>query len=92
MIFPSDMEPEAKNLIDRMLDLDPVNRIGCGPPGSDNSFSMIKSHPFFDGIDFRTLHQQKVPVPQTLMNAFNKSGTVKRVNLVKSESGLLTTT
>lgn len=49
------MEAEAKNLIDRMLDLNPVTRIGTGPPGSPNDYRAIKNHPFFNGVDFDNL-------------------------------------
>lgn len=87
MVFPADMEPEAKNLIDRMLDLNPITRFGSGfPNSSENGLLAVKKHPFFEGIDFASLYKQKVPVPPSLMNSMNKSGTIKRVNLVHSVS------
>jgi len=55
MVFPPDMEPEAKNLIDRMLDLNPATRIGCSPPRTTNDISAIKNHPFFEGLDFKII-------------------------------------
>lgn len=80
MCFPADMEPEAKNLIDRMLDLNPMNRLGCGRSGTPNDISAVLNHPFFEGIEFQNLSKTKPPIPPTLLTAFNKSGTVKRVN------------
>lgn len=89
MCFPHEMEPEAKNLIDRMLDLNPCNRLGCGRSGTPNDINAVLNHPFFEGISFPTLHKVKPPIPSSLLTAFNKSGTVKRINtphLTKSAS------
>lgn len=80
MCFPPDMEPEAKNLIDRMLDLNPSNRLGCGRSGTPNDINAVLNHPFFEGINFPALHKLKPPIPSSLLTAFNRSGTVKRVN------------
>ena len=36
MTFPDYIEPAAKDLIDKMLQLKPQNRIGCGANGAVN--------------------------------------------------------
>lgn len=78
MLFPSYLEAEAKDLIDKMLDLNPLNRLGAGLKGSDNDFRAIKAHPFFSGIDFNNLDKQRVPVPPVLLSQMNyRTGTVK---------------
>ena len=77
MVFPADMEPEAKNLIDRMLELDTSARIGCGSRRCLNNIQAIKKHPFFSDIDFATLHTTKVPVPPSLMP--NRVTTLKKI-------------
>jgi serine/threonine protein kinase len=74
------MEPEAKNLIDRMLELNPINRLGCGRSGTPNDISAVLNHPFFEGIDFSSLNKIRPPIPPSLLTAFNKTGTIKRVN------------
>jgi hypothetical protein len=34
--------------------------LGSGPQNSDNDFSALKSHPFFEGINFETLNSQEI--------------------------------
>jgi 3-phosphoinositide dependent protein kinase-1 len=42
------ISPEAINLIDKLLSLNPAER------GADD-YESLKNHPFFDGIDFMNL-------------------------------------
>lgn len=53
---------EAKDLIDRLLQLEPYHRLGAGRPGSDNDYTALKAHPFFRGLDFSSLNQLTVPL------------------------------
>lgn len=50
--YPHDLDKDAKNLIDRLLDYVPENRIGMR---ADLGFDEIKMHPFFADIDFEAL-------------------------------------
>ena len=54
-MIPNELEPEVVDIIDKLLQLDPRNRLGSGKEGSDLSFSVLKAHPFFTGINFETL-------------------------------------
>ncbi len=85
MQFPVNMPDHAKDLIDRMLQVDMSKRIGCGGSDSLNSFSSIKNHPFFNGVDFSKLSQTPVPIPREYIDAHltpkpkqQRSYTVKR--------------
>lgn len=55
--FPSYFSEEARDLIDRLLDIDPSRRPGAGPDG----YSSLKSHPFFNGTDWENLRSQSPP-------------------------------
>ncbi|KAL6126403.1 hypothetical protein ACLB2K_074452 [Fragaria x ananassa] len=55
--FPNYFSDEAKNLIDRLLDLDPSRRPGAGPDG----YTALKMHPFFKGVDWKNLRAQTPP-------------------------------
>jgi 3-phosphoinositide dependent protein kinase-1 len=39
-------------LIDKLLTIEPNKRLGAGKKGSENDYEALKSHPFFDGINF----------------------------------------
>ncbi|KNC47759.1 AGC/PDK1 protein kinase [Thecamonas trahens ATCC 50062] len=52
--FPSD---EARGLVDELLELDPVERIGAGPGGYD----MLRDHFFFEGVNWERLWEQPAP-------------------------------
>uniref|UniRef100_A0A3Q1BHN6 Ribosomal protein S6 kinase n=1 Tax=Amphiprion ocellaris TaxID=80972 RepID=A0A3Q1BHN6_AMPOC len=57
--FPKDMEPLAKDLIQRLLVKDPKKRLGSGPNGAEN----VKKHPFYQKINWEDLAAKKVPAP-----------------------------
>ena len=52
--FPQDMDPNARSLLIRLLDRDPSKRLGA------NGAAEIKSHRFFESIDWRKLLQKKI--------------------------------
>jgi 3-phosphoinositide dependent protein kinase-1 len=43
---------EAKDLLMRLLEKDPEERLGAGPYGSENDYEALKAHPYFAGTDF----------------------------------------
>lgn len=51
--WPEDMSPEARDLIDKLLALDPRQRLGF------NGAEEIKSHPFFKSINWKTILTQE---------------------------------
>lgn len=55
--FPDYFSEEARDLIDRLLDLDPSRRPGAGPDG----YAVLKMHPFFRGFDWKNLRGQTPP-------------------------------
>ena len=71
--YPEDFPEIAKDLWNQLLIKDPTKRLGAGPAGSINDSEALKSHPFFEGIDFENLYETTSPVPKT----------VKRMNSMK---------
>ncbi|XP_010278276.1 PREDICTED: 3-phosphoinositide-dependent protein kinase 2-like isoform X2 [Nelumbo nucifera] len=55
--FPDYFSAEAKDLIDKLLDMNPSKRPGAGPDG----YTALKMHPFFEGIDWKNLRGQTPP-------------------------------
>lgn len=53
--FPRDNPPEVNDLVDKLLQLNPEDRLGAGRQGSKNDYSALKAHPFFKEIDFGRL-------------------------------------
>jgi len=74
LVFPYGLDPEAVDIIDRLLHLEPSERLGVGAEGSENDFEALKSHPYFKGINFKLLDQTAPPVPADRFDKFfNKS-------------------
>ncbi|EPS57227.1 3-phosphoinositide-dependent protein kinase-1, partial [Genlisea aurea] len=61
--FPNYFSPEARDLIDKLLDVDPSRRPGGGAGG----YAALKNHPFFSGIDWNRLREEEgTIIPPTL--------------------------
>lgn len=63
IVIPNELEPEIVDLIDRLLQLNPNDRLGAGPNGSNNDYEALKSHPYFKSINFKTLDATSAPMP-----------------------------
>lgn len=60
--FDSDVDPIAKDIISKLLDISPNDRLGSGLGDSIDSFASLKSHEFFKGIKWDKLNECHVPV------------------------------
>ncbi|KAI5084453.1 hypothetical protein GOP47_0000622 [Adiantum capillus-veneris] len=66
-ILPDFLSPEAKDLINKLLDMDPSKRPGADP----NGFATLKAHPFFQGIQWSELW--KLPAPPIALPSDSES-------------------
>ena len=57
--LPNCFSEEAKDLITKLLDLDPKKRLGAGPKGFEN----LKMHKYFETINWDDLENRKVEPP-----------------------------
>ena len=57
--FPRRMDEDARDLINKLLVLEPKKRLGYGPNGAEN----IKKHSFFDGINWDDIWNKNVTPP-----------------------------
>ena len=62
--FPAQipLSDETKDIIDKLLQVNPIKRLGAGRPGSSNDLRALKSHAYFDGIDFSRLDYMASPL------------------------------
>lgn len=63
--LPEYFSDAARDLIDKLLDMDPSKRLGAGPGG----YAALKKHPFFKGIDWKNLRQSPAPRNARELNA-----------------------
>lgn len=71
--FPDGFNVVAQDLVEKLLVLNPEQRLGCEEMGG---FEKLKLHPFYEGIDFDHIHEQKPPplvpfLPATSTNPEN---------------------
>ena len=50
--WPSDLNPLIKNLVQELLVIEPMERLGAGLEGSKWTFKELKAHPFFKGVNW----------------------------------------
>lgn len=60
--IPRSLSVAAQNILKAFLKKDPTERLGCDPK---RGFSEIKSHPFFNQIDWDQLERRQVTPPYT---------------------------
>lgn len=66
---PSSLDADTLDLFSKIFKVNPLSRLGAGPPGSENSIEALKSHPFFGGENFDEVHL-KTPPLDTLGDKF----------------------
>ena len=68
------MPVEVVDLIDRLLCINPFERLGAGPIGSDNDFKALKSHKLFEGINFERMKLGNIspPIPRDLIENYER--------------------
>ena len=63
LVIPNELEPEAVDIINQLLQIDPQERLGTNKTNYRINFDEIKSHPYFKGINFETLPKTSPPIP-----------------------------
>jgi len=64
--FPDSFPDDAKDLWSKLLKKDPMKRLGAGAKGTENDMFALKSHRFFEGIDFESLTSMKSPIAKPM--------------------------
>lgn len=61
------MSKEAVDLVEKLLQLNPLMRLGSGPEDSDINFQALKDHKFFKDINFDKIKEGMTtpPIPKT---------------------------
>lgn len=59
LTFPDGFEKTAKDLVEKLLQIEPNQRLGADDTG--DRYDSIRSHPFFDDIDWDTIRSQTPP-------------------------------
>ena len=54
------MDKDAVDLIDRLMVISPLERLGIGLKGTALDFDALKAHKFFKGIDFKRLKNKSI--------------------------------
>ena len=57
--YPSILTNNAKDLIKKLLVLNPSERLGSGPDGAEK----VKNHPYFKGVVWKDVLQKKIKPP-----------------------------
>lgn len=69
--FPEDFSSTARNLVERLLVLDPKQRLGAG---DGDLYSSIRAHPFFEGVKLEELYKQTPPAIYPYLPASKSKG------------------
>ena len=57
--YPAYLSPEARSLLERLLQRDPNFRLGSGPGDAEE----VKQHPFFAGTDWQAVYEKRYVPP-----------------------------
>lgn len=61
--YPDTMPADAKDLIQKLLTVNPLKRIGYGEASEGLDFAALKMHPFFNGLNFEDVKEWKIEPP-----------------------------
>ena len=74
-----EFDPCLKDLIEKLLQMEPVDRLGC--PNTKHDMSVLMQHAFFDGIDFNSDLTKTTDVHKLLKQ--------QEIELVKARGGYI---
>lgn len=63
--IPEDFDPDARDLVSKLIRLESKERIGNGPADRGLDLAALKAHKFFTGINFDTLQTDPSPLAST---------------------------
>lgn len=76
LTFPEGFDPEARDLVERLLVLEPSQRLGA----QDRiRYESIRTHPFFAGVDWEALHTLQPPPIHPYLPGLSAETTAYRV-------------
>lgn len=78
--LPEFLSDDAKDLINKLIDLDPLTRLGSGVNGIED----IKNHPFFESIDWNDVNNKNL-IPPHIPKIRSESDTEHVDELYKSK-------
>jgi len=70
--FPPDFDIQAEDLILRLMELNPRDRLGAGQKGWSNSIVDLRAHPFFKNKKHKKIHLKAPPVSTSFVKKINK--------------------
>ena len=50
--YPDGMDANARDLVAKLLQVNPLLRLGYGLPEENLDYAALKAHPFFNGLNF----------------------------------------
>lgn len=60
--FPENIDKQAKDLIEKLLVVEPEKRLGMNDHPKENFYKSIRNHPFFNGVEFERIYTQSSPL------------------------------
>jgi hypothetical protein len=65
--FPDHVTTRSRDIITRLVDKRPLQRLGAGPRGTED----VMSHPFFELIDWTSIYEKRYDPPFVPGRSFN---------------------
>lgn len=62
--FPDFLDSDLKDLIDKLLQVHPNDRLGAEIEEGKNTLDDLKAHKFFENMEFKDIHKRSAPIPK----------------------------
>ena len=81
------MPLDAVDLVDKLLSMNPFQRLGAGEEGSDYDFNALKNHKLFYGMNFDRIKSGSIapPIPKDLIDNIDKMQKEREASLKNLE-------
>jgi len=66
--FRDGFEEQARDLVQNLIVIEPLNRLGATEIEDFGCYKSLKAHPFFSGLDFDCLYERRPPLPSQYMD------------------------